>query len=131
MATAGTETNSKPPQVEISAQGAVGVGSTGNVDEELEVSSRENAERVSTDENKVKDSIGNTARDKESAEAEDEENCPSTAWRTVTSFFSSAWNWLRGSAADTLNCSICDEPLGSKKSQLKEPDAASTIRCQK
>ena len=127
MATAGTETNSNPPQVEISAQSAVGVGSTGNVDE---VSLRENAERVSTDENKVKDSIGNIARDKKSAEAEDEENCPSTAWRTVASFFSSAWNWLCGSAADTLNCSICDEPLGLK-SQLNDPDAASTIRCQK
>ena len=133
MATARTKTNSKPPQVEISAQSAVGVGSTGNVDEELKVSSRENAERVSTDEDKVKDSIGNTARDKQSAEAEDEESCPSTTWRTIASFFSSAWNWLRGSrsAADTLNCSICDEPLGWKKSQLKEPDAASTIRCQK
>ena len=61
MATAGTETNSKPPQVEISAQSAVGVGSTGNPDEEREVSSTENAERkleVSTDGNKVKTRLG-------------------------------------------------------------------------
>lgn len=134
MATAGTETNSKPPQVEISAQSAVGVGSTGNPDDEREVSSTENAERkleVSTDGNKVEDSIGNTAPDKESADAEDE-NCYSAAWRTIAIFFSRVWNWLRGSAADTeLNCSICEEPLELKKCQLNDPDAASTIHCQK
>ena len=135
MATAGTETNSKPPQVQISARSAVGVGSTGNADEELEVSSKENAEKkleVPTDENEVKDPIGNTAGDKESAEAEDEENCPSATQRTVTSCFSRAWKWWHGSAADKeLNCSKCNEPLGLKKSQLNDPDAASTIRCQK
>ena len=94
MATAGTETNSKLPQVEISAQSAVGVGSTLNADE---VSSTENADRkleVSTDENKVKDSIGNTAGSKESAEAEDEENCPSTTRRTVAFFFSHVRNFF-------------------------------------
>ena len=127
MATAVTKTNSKPPQIETSARSAVGVGSTGNADEELEDSSTENAERKL-----IKDSVGNTTRDEGSAETEDRENCPSVTWQTVASFFSRAWRWLYGPPEDSeLNCSICNKPLDLKKSQLKDQDGASTIRCQK
>ena len=127
MATAVTKTNSKPPQIETSARSAVGVGSTGNADEELEDSSTENAERKL-----IKDSIGNTTRDEGSAETEDRENCPSVTWQTVASFFSRAWRWLYGPPEDSeLNCSVCNKPLDLKKSQLKDQDGASTIRCQK
>ena len=132
MATAVTDylINLKPPQVENLVQSAVRVGSTGNADEELEVSSMETAERKL-----IQDPIGNITRDEESADAEDQENSPSGTWHTVTSFFggfSRIWRRLRGSAKDTmLNCSICNEPLDLKKGQLNNPDAASTIRCQK
>ena len=129
MATAVTEINLKPPQVETSARSAVGVGSTGNADEELEDSSTENAERKL-----IQDPIGNITRDEESADAEDQENSPSGTWHTFWVFFPRPWRWrwFRGSAKDTkLNCSICNEPLDLKKGQLNNPDVASTIRCQK
>ena len=130
MATAVTEINLKPPQIETSARSAVGVGSSGNADEEVEDSSMENAERKL-----IQDPIGNITSDEESADAEDQENSPSRTWHAVTSFFGfvpRTWRWLRGSAKDTkLNCSICNEPLELKKGQLNNPDAASTIRCRK
>ena len=85
MATAVTEINLKPPQVETSARSAVGVGSTGNADEELEDSSTENAERKL-----IQDPIGNITRDEESADAEDQENSPSGTWHTFWVFFSAS-----------------------------------------
>lgn len=127
MATAVTEINLKPPQVENLVRSAVGVGSTGNADEEFEVSSMETAERKL-----IQDPIGNITRDEESADADDQENSPSGTWHNITSFLERTWRRLRGSAKDTkLNCSICNEPLDLKKGQLNNPDAASTIRCQK
>ena len=127
MATAVTEINLKPSQVENLVRSAVGVGSTGNADEELEVSSMETAKRKL-----IQDPIGNITRDEESADAEGQENSPSGMWHTVISFFPRTWRRLHGSAKDTkLNCSICNEPLDLKKGQLNNPDAASTIRCQK